>query len=70
MSELGKLWEKHKKAIKELQENCVHVPNEYATSINVDDGVWGEGICCSLCGKVLKWTEKPERKYELVEIPS
>jgi len=68
MSELKKLNEKHKEAIRVLRKNCKHIPNDHATSITVDIGVCGEGILCSLCGEILEWTELPTRKYELVEI--
>jgi len=68
MSELSKLWEKHHKAIKDLRENCNHIPNLYSTPVRVEEGVWGEAVLCSICGEILRWTEEPTRQYEMVEI--
>lgn len=68
MSELKKLRAKHEKEVQELQEGCDH-PSSNKMSVKAEEGVWGEALFCSVCGKRLVWTEEPTRKYEITSIP-
>ena len=68
MSELKKLNDAHKKAIKELQNNCHHIPSDCDIAVKLDDGFWGRAILCSVCGKILEWTEEPTKQYETVAL--
>ena len=67
-NELRMMKARHRREIEDLQENCDH-PLSFQMPVCVEQGVWGEALFCTKCGKQLEWVEEPKKTHEVEYIP-